>query len=162
ATLKYWAKETQDEPDPEDGLFLNDGISSTWVKVVDHSTLTASWVEITVDLASAAAANGLAVTSSFNIRFSQRDNFPVPTDGLQIDGVRVYEPPNGQANSAVALMAVNSAVNAAGIPASVGVQGPFFVSAASGSPLTFTIQGAPNEAYVLAAGPLHAGNAMFP
>ena len=53
-------------------------------------------------LAALAAQNGLAVTSNFRIRFSQRDNSPVPIDGLQIDGVRIVVPPDGQSNSGAA------------------------------------------------------------
>ena len=48
--LKYWARETADEANVEDGLFLSGSPAGTFVKVVDHQTLTGTWVEIVVDL----------------------------------------------------------------------------------------------------------------
>jgi hypothetical protein len=162
AVLQYWAKETNDEPHPEDGLFLNDGIGPAWVKVVDHATLTGSWIQITVDLAAQAAANGLAVTSGFQIRFSQRDNNPVPSDGLQIDGVHVLAPPDGQANSAAASLDVNGGLNVLGQPAGAGTPGPFVAAATPGGPLVLTVAGPAGAPWILAAGPLHPHNALFP
>lgn len=156
AMLEYWAKETADETDVEDGLFINDGVALTWVKVVDHATLTSTWVGITVNLASVATANGLSVTSNFKIRFSQRDNFPTPTDGVQIDGIRITEPLTGQPNSAAAALDVNASA------AGAGVNGPFFATASPGGLLVFTVQGAPNVPYILAAGPLLMNNAVIP
>jgi hypothetical protein len=162
ALLLYWAKETGDEPHPEDGLFLNDGIAATWPKVVDHANLTSTWTEITVGLAALAAQNGLTVTSDFRIRFSQRDNGPVPIDGLQIDGVRIVVPPDGQSNSAAASLDVNGGLNVLGQGAAAGLAGPFFASCASGSALVFSIQGPPNVPYLVAAGPLNPHNVVFP
>ena len=162
AVLQYWAKETNDEANPEDGLFLNDGVGPAWVKVVDHATLTASWVQITVNLAAQAGANGLAVTSGFLVRFSQRDNNPVPSDGLQIDGVRFLLPPDGQANSAAGSLDVNGGLNALGQPSTAGNAGPFFAQATPGGPIVFTVAGPPGVPWILAAGPLHTHNALFP
>ena len=162
ALLLYWAKETGDETHPEDGLFLNDGVSAAWPKVVDHATLTSNWTEITVGLAALAAQNGLAVTSDFRIRFSQRDNGPVPIDGLQIDGVRIVVPPDGQSNSAAASLDVNGGVNVLGQGAAAGIAGPFFASCAPGSPLVFSLQGPPNVPYLIAAGALNPHNVVFP
>jgi hypothetical protein len=162
AILKYWAKETADESHFEDGLFLNDGVNPAWVKAIDHAILASGWAEITVNLAAVAGANGLAITPAFKIRFSQRDNFPTPSDGLQVDGIRILEPPNGQPNSATAFLDVNDGINTSGQPATPGVPGPFFADAVPGGPVTFKIQGVPNQPYALAAGPLNANNAIFP
>jgi hypothetical protein len=162
AVLTYWAKETADETHPEDGLFLNDGIGASWFKAVDHATLTGSWTQVTVNLAAVATGSGLAITPGFKIRFSQRDNFPTPTDGLQIDGVLIAAPPSGQANSANAYLDVNGGQNSLGQTAAIGVPGTFTALAAPGTLLTLTVQGAPNQPYAIAIGPLHANNASFP
>jgi hypothetical protein len=162
ALLLYWAKETGDEPHPEDGLFLNDGIAGAWPKVVDHATLGSGWTEITVSLAALGTQNGLAVTSDFRIRFSQRDNSPVPIDGLQIDGVRIVVPPDGQSNSAAASLNVNGGTNALGQGAAAGLAGPFFASCASGSSLVFSVQGPPSVPYLIVAGALNPHNVVFP
>jgi hypothetical protein len=162
AVLSYWAKETSDETHIEDGLFLNDGVQPAWAKVVDHATLTGNWIRIDVDLAAVAGANGLAVTSAFLIRFSQRDNFPSPSDGLQIDGITILEPPTGQPNSAVAAKDENGGQNALGQTAAIGVPGPFYAGAASGGLLVLSVAGMPNQAYAVAIGPLNANNVFFP
>jgi hypothetical protein len=161
AVFKYWAKETGDETHPEDGLFLNDGVGPAWVKVVDHATLTATWTEITVNLAAVAAANALAVTPAFQIRFSQADNFAAPTDGVQIDGVRIVVPPDGQANSAAASLDVNGGQNLFGESAAAGNAGPFFAAATPGGPLVLTVSGPAGSPWILAAGPLHPHNAVI-
>ncbi len=165
ATLRYYAKETADEPHAEDGCFINDGILANWVKVVDHQTLSSAWQQFTVDIAAAASANGMQLTSNFKIKFSQRDDNPTPTDGLQIDNVRVDPPPvpdTGQANAADAGLDVNGALNLLGQASGNGVKGPFFATKATGAQLTFTVRGLANQIFLLLAGPLHRNNWVVP
>ncbi len=160
--LKYWARETSDEAHIEDGLFLASAPAGSFVKVVDHQTLTGTWVEIVVDLNAAAASNGLTLGSDFQIRFQQRDNFMAPTDGLQIDSVRVDTVASGQANASNAALDVNNGLNTLGLGAGPGIGGPFFASAAVGAPLIFEITGPPNRPYALLVGPLNVGNLPAP
>jgi hypothetical protein len=161
--LRYWAREASDETHVEDGLFLNDGVSATWFKVVDHATLTSTWVEISVDLATAAAANGLTLTSNFKVRWSWRDNFPVPTDGLIIDSVRIDPPPIvGQANAADASLEFPGAVNGFGSGPLVGVPGPFYVSGLPGSSVSATFKGPAGAPFALLVGPLNTANWVVP
>ena len=163
ALLLYWAKETGDETHPEDGLFLNDGVARGLAEGRrPRDPHARAGPRSRSSLAALAAQNGLAVTSDFRIRFSQRDNFPVPIDGLQIDGVRILVPPDGQSNSAAASLDVNGGLNALGQGAAAGLAGPFFASCAPGWPLVFTVQGPPNVPYLLAAGPLNPHNVVFP
>lgn len=154
--LKYYARETADETHAEDGLFLSDGINS--VKVVDHSTLTSSWTEIVVDITIEAQAAGLALNSNFEVIFSQRDNYEIPTDGVFIDDVRLYPPPvpdTGQANQAKASLDINAGVNLNGHLPVLGENGPFF---ASGNQLNLTVGGNPNQPFVLLMGALNRTN----
>jgi hypothetical protein len=160
--LKYWAREVADETHVEDGLFLAATPAGPFVKVVDHATLTATWIEISVDLTAAAAANGLALGSNFQVRFQQRDNFPAPSDGLQIDSVRIESVVTGQANAADAGFDVNNGLNGFGQAAGPGVAGPFFASGAPGAALVFEFTGPPNRPYALLAGPLNIGNLSVP
>lgn len=160
--LKYWARETADEANVEDGLFLAGSPAGTFVKVVDHQTLTGTWVEIVVDLNAAAATNGLALGSNFQIRFQQRDNFGAPTDGLQIDSVRVDAIVAGQANAANAGLDINNGLNSLGLGSSPGTAGPFFASVAVGAPLVFEVTGPPNRPYALLVGALGVNNLVFP
>src|SRR5260221_10711325 len=46
-------------------------------------------MERVVDLDAAAAAYGLAYNATFQLRFNQYDNFPIPQDGIAIDDISV-------------------------------------------------------------------------
>ena len=85
--LRYWGKETSDEADPEDGLFLSDG--TTEIQAVDHTSGYDSWVETTVDLVALANANGLELGNDFRVIWRQYDNYDLGTDGFLIDDVSV-------------------------------------------------------------------------
>lgn len=88
AVLTYWMKETNDEPHPEDGLFLSDGV--TEVLAQSHQDVN-DWTEFTVNLNQFASANALALVSDFRIIFRQRDNFGLGTDGHLIDDITLVE-----------------------------------------------------------------------
>lgn len=164
--LRYFAKDTGDEPDPGiDGCFVRDGVGSPWLQIADHTALTGAWTEIVVDLAVVAAAHGLTVSSAFEIRFTQRDNFPVPSDGVQFDHVRVDAPPPadvGQANAPLARLLLPSATNLAGQPPLDGLRGPFFAAYPAGAPLTLGVEGAANRPWILIAGPLQRNALVRP
>ncbi|HYC76437.1 MAG TPA: hypothetical protein VEI02_02310 [Planctomycetota bacterium] len=161
ATLRYWGRDQSDEAHVEDGLFINDGSAAPFVKVVDHATLTGTWQEITVDLFAAAATAGFAPTANFKVRWSWRDNNPIPTDGVQFDGVRI-DPPLGQSNGPLASLVLSGAVNVFGQTGAASSAGPFTLTAAPGTPFTMTISGEPNRIYALLAGPLNPFNWVIP
>ena len=158
-TLKYYVRESNDEDDADDGVFLTNGV--TTIQLTQHTGLLSAWTEFEVDLGIAAANAGMALTSSMQLLFRQRDNNPAPTDGAIYDDVRVLPPPVpdiGQANQAVARLDVNGGLNLNGNPALVGENGPFF---ASGNSLTLSFTGNPGQAYLLLLGPLNRQNAVF-
>jgi hypothetical protein len=68
----------------------------------------------------------------------------------------------GQANSGQASLLVNGGTNVHGQNALPGIAGPFFTSATIGGPLAFTWSGTPNADVILAMGPLHRNNLVFP
>lgn len=164
--LRYFAKETSDEDDPGfDGVFMRPSPGDPFVQIVDHTTLGSQWVEISVDLVVAALAAGYAPGPAAMIVFRQKDNQPAPSDGLQIDHVRIDLPPPsdvGQSNRPLASLVVAGAQNLAGQPPLDTLAGPFFVSAPPGTPLALTIRGAPNQPYLLVAGPLNRNALVRP
>lgn len=85
--LTYWWKETADESDPEDGLWLSDGINE--VRAVSHEGGPSDWTQETVDISTFAANNGLVLNANFRLIWRQRDNYPIPTDGVLIDDIQV-------------------------------------------------------------------------
>ena len=162
--LKYYAKETADEADANvDGCFISNGVIE--YRVVDHTTLTSTWAEKSVDLFAAAQTGGIPLNASFRVIFRWRDNNPTPSDGLQIDDVRLNPPPipdTGQANSAAARLTMGPAVNINGFAYADALNGPYFATRANGSTLTFNVSGPANSPYVVIAGPLHRNNLVIP
>ncbi len=157
--VRYQAREASDEPDANDGLFVSDGNQT--LLAVSHQNLTNTWTEITFNLGAFALANGLNLNSSFQLIFSQQDNFPIATDGLIIDDVQVLVPPPadvGQANRVTSSMTIAGGLNLNGNPPDVGENGPFFVSSTQ---LDITISGMPFQPWILIAGPLNRNNHVF-
>jgi PKD repeat protein len=157
--LKYWVRETGDEDDSQDGVFLSNG--TTAVGLASQSGTISAWTEVTVDVAAAAANAGFNVAGDLFVVFSQRDDFSIPTDGCLYDDVRLMAlmPDTGQANSSLASLDVSQGQNLNGQTALPGLHGPFF---ASGSILEVRVEGLANQPYVLLLGPLNRGNAVFP
>ncbi len=87
ASLSYWFKEFADEDDPEDGLFLSNGVSE--VLLQSHQAGPAAWTNFTVDLGVAVANAGFSSTGPLRLIFRQRDNFAIATDGHAIDDVTI-------------------------------------------------------------------------
>lgn len=157
ALLSYNFRETGDEDDPEDGVFISDG--TTTVQVVSHNGRSGTWTKTVVDLAAEAAANGLVATSAFEVIFSQRDNFGVPTDGGFFDDVRLVLPDTGQPNGPLAYLDINGGTNQIGFPADIGVNGPFF---SQSNQLDILFQGQPLQPFLLLSGPLNKNNLVLP
>ncbi len=157
--VKYLARESGDEPDANDGLFVSDGVQT--LLAVSHQGLTSAWQEIEFDLGAFVTANGMSLTSTFELIFSQQDNFDLPSDGLLIDDVRVELPPVpdiGQANQPLAFMDIAGGVNINGKSAVIGENGPFFVNS---SQLDISFGGTPGYPWILLAGPLNRNNQVF-
>lgn len=86
ATLRFRFKEFGDEDDPQDGVFLSDGVSEVLLQSFNGGP--AAWTTYTLDVGAAVVLNGLNA-NSLRVIFRQRDNFPVPTDGHAIDDVEL-------------------------------------------------------------------------
>ncbi len=97
-SLTYWAKDTSDEADPEDGLFLSDGV--TEVLAVSHQGLSSTWQQFTVDVGVLAGLTGVQLDDNFHLIFRQRDNYTLGTDGHLIDDVEVTPMPHLSGNVA--------------------------------------------------------------
>jgi hypothetical protein len=89
ATLSYWIKETGDEDDPQDGLWISDGANEALVQPHTGLFISAAWTQYKIDLDQAAAANGIAITSTFRVIWRQYDNFILGTDGHLVDDVNI-------------------------------------------------------------------------
>jgi hypothetical protein len=91
--LSFWWKEFSDETDPEDGVFISDDGGATFVKVHDLANGTSTYTQVNLDIDALAASAGLSLTSSFVVRFQQRDNYAITTDGFAFDDILVTGAP---------------------------------------------------------------------
>ncbi|MFG0316998.1 MAG: S8 family serine peptidase, partial [Planctomycetota bacterium JB042] len=86
--LAFRWKEFGDETHAQDGVYLSDDGGQGFVKVLDlngGSTTNNVWQAVALDLDAAAAGAGLALTSTFVVRFQQYDNYAIATDGFAFD-----------------------------------------------------------------------------
>jgi len=91
--LDFMFKEFGDETDPEDNVSISeDGV--TYYTVLGL-TGGSTYDQRLIDLDKAASKNGISFSSNFKIRFSWKDNYPIPTDGFAFDEINVLpgDPP---------------------------------------------------------------------
>ena len=160
--LTYYFMETGDEPDPEDGLFISDGVNEALAQ--DHGNAPAGWTQFTIHLSNFAAANGLNASGILRINFRQRDNYSIPTDGHLIDDIVIVGnslPDVGQPNTTGASLDIVGAVDQNGIIPTMGQNGPFFASLTAGGVLDMTISGQNNRNFLLLSGALNRNNGVF-
>ncbi len=90
--LAFRWKEFGDETHAQDGVYLSDDGGQSFAKVLDldgGATTNGVWQAVALDLDAAAAGAGLALTSTFVVRFQQYDNYAIATDGFAFDDVSV-------------------------------------------------------------------------
>ncbi len=164
ATITYWFKDVNDEPHPEDGLFLSDG--TTEILLQDHGNLTnLVWTEITIDIGAAASAAGMPLTNNMQLIFRQRDNYAINGDGHLIDDISVVAAPfpdTGQRNQASSALTSPGMVDKDGLIPSADQNGPFFISLPTQGFFRLDVQGPANGAMTVFYGQLNRGNAFFP
>ncbi|MCK4956500.1 MAG: hypothetical protein KAS49_02605, partial [Candidatus Cloacimonetes bacterium] len=88
--VEFQWKEFNDENNMEDGVFLSDNNGATFVKVYDLINGSSTWGKIVLDLDALATSNNLSYNRNFIVKFQQRDNYPIATDGFAFDDVKVY------------------------------------------------------------------------
>ena len=90
-----WADEENALPLSFVGSADGDGVSisedgTIWHRIFNPASQTAGvWQPVTVDLVIAAANAGITLGSTFQIKFQQFDNFPLPTDGRGYDEISI-------------------------------------------------------------------------
>ncbi len=90
--LSFWWKEFGDETHSQDGVYFSDDGGGSFVKVQDlkgQSFTNQTWNSFNLDVDALAAANGLSLTNTFVIRFTQYDNYPMTSDGFAFDDISV-------------------------------------------------------------------------
>jgi len=91
-SLAFWWKEFGDETHTQDGVYFSSNGGTSYVKVYSlngGSYTNNTWQTFSLDLDALAAANGLALTSTFVVKFQQYDDYPITTDGFAFDDISV-------------------------------------------------------------------------
>ncbi len=87
--LIFWWKDFNDETHSEDGVFFSDDGGARFVKVYDLTRGSTTWKEVRLPVDELAQANQIDLTSNFVIKFQQRDNYSISTDGFAFDDISV-------------------------------------------------------------------------
>ncbi len=87
--LSFYWKEFGDEDHAQDGVYFSDDDGASFTKVANLTGGTATYQQIALDLDALAASNGLSLSSTFIVRVTQYDNYPITSDGFGIDDVSV-------------------------------------------------------------------------
>ena len=86
--LTFWWKEFGDEDNDEDGVYISDG--GPYVKVMELKNAPYNtWEQRVLNITRLAADNGLNTNSTFKVKFQQRDNYRITTDGFAFDDISV-------------------------------------------------------------------------
>ncbi len=86
--LRFLHKEFQDEYDVFEGVQISeDGVLYFSIENLDVEFI--DYRSVTIDLAAAAANQGLTLTETFHVRFLWDDNFDVPSDGYAFDNIEI-------------------------------------------------------------------------
>lgn len=141
--LAYAIYSSAEESDPEDGCWISDD-GQRWALVQSHAGLPSHWTLFRLDLGAAIRAAGFAFSPSFRVRFQQRDDFPLPSDGICLDAIELRLPSGGTAPYGA------GCVGGSGIPAIFSTGGlPY-----AGNPIfrLHLARAAPSSAALLAVG----------
>jgi subtilisin family serine protease len=90
--MTFWWKDFGDETHTQDGIYFSSNGGGSYTKVYSLTPGSYSdnaWRTFTIDVDALAAANGLALTSTFIIQFQQYDDYPISTDGFAFDDISV-------------------------------------------------------------------------
>ncbi len=124
ANLSFWWKDFGDETQTQDGIYFSNNGGTSFVKVYSLTPASFSdntWRNVVLDVDALAAANGLALTSTFVIQFQQYDDYPITTDGMAFDDISVTVPTGGGGGGITAESEPNDASTTADGPVGTGV-----------------------------------------
>ena len=91
-SLSFDWKEFGDETHSQDGIYFSSNGGASFAKVHDlngSSVTNNTWQTVDLDLDALAAGAGLALSSTFVVKFQQYDNYAIATDGFAFDEVSV-------------------------------------------------------------------------
>jgi hypothetical protein len=91
--LTFDAMEHGEENHPNDSTWIRGSDTSAWIGILDNwASITSTTVYQSFgpyDIDAILATAGQTVSSTFQIRFGQEDNFPAPSDGFTFDNISI-------------------------------------------------------------------------
>ena len=90
--LSFDCNNVADEPNVEDRIYIRGSEFSSWIEIYDWSILpTNSWISEreNLQIANILNSNSQTFTSSFQVKFSQYDNYGYSSDGFAIDNISI-------------------------------------------------------------------------
>ncbi|MBL4708542.1 MAG: T9SS type A sorting domain-containing protein, partial [Flavobacteriales bacterium] len=94
-SLTFDAMEHGEENSPGDSTWMRGSDTDPWVGFLDNFVSITNTVTYDpfgpYDVDAILAAAGQTVSSTFQIRFGQEDNFPTPSDGFSFDNIWIYD-----------------------------------------------------------------------
>lgn len=91
-SLKFYWKHFNDENHPEDGLFASADGGETFTKIwtlLPQSFPANTWRQEVLNLDDLVEAAGVPYSETFVLRFQQRDNYRIPSDGVAWDQIEI-------------------------------------------------------------------------
>lgn len=92
--LSFDCNNVADEPNAEDRIYIRGSETDSWIEVYDWSVLpTNIWVNEreNLQIANILNNNGQNFSSTFQVKFSQYDNYGYSSDGFAIDNIEIAE-----------------------------------------------------------------------
>jgi subtilisin family serine protease len=121
--LSFWWKDFGDETQTQDGIYFSSNGGTSYTKVYSLAPASFSdntWRNVVLDLDALASANGLALTSTFVVKFQQYDDYPITTDGMAFDDISVTAVTGGGGGGISAESEPNDASGTADGPVGTG------------------------------------------
>ena len=90
--LSFWHRNYSEESNANDRVWIRGSDSDTWIEIYNlyDDDANSNWVEVTgLDIDAEISANGQSITSTFQLRFGQEDNYSFITDGRVFDDISI-------------------------------------------------------------------------
>ena len=90
--LSFWHRNYGEEDQPNDRVWIRGSNADPWIEIYDlyDDDNLSGWVEVTgLDIDSEISGAGQTITSTFQLRFGQEDNFSFDNDGRVFDDIMI-------------------------------------------------------------------------
>jgi len=88
--LSFWHRNYSDEDQSNDKVWIRGSDSDTWIEIYDLDDNSSDWLQVSgLDIDALISSEGQTITSTFQLRFGQEDNYPLTDDGRVFDDISI-------------------------------------------------------------------------